>query len=132
MKKILGTIASAALLLAGIAAANAAGATPTPPANAAPVINNSKDMAAADQLHHMNIRQDLRDRLTKAGYTDVKIMPSSFFVRAKDEQGNPVEMAIGPDSFTEVLDVTPPKSAKATQNSSTASANDQQNKSVVK
>jgi hypothetical protein len=32
-------------------------------------------------------------------------MPSSFFVQAKDKNGDSVEMVIGPDSFTEVTDI---------------------------
>ena len=31
-------------------------------------------------------------------------MPSSFLVRAKDSQGNPVMMVINPDSLTEVTE----------------------------
>ena len=53
-------------------------------------------MKAADELHHTNIRQELQDQLAKAGYTSVKITPSSFFIEAKDKQGNPVQMVIGP------------------------------------
>lgn len=48
----------------------------------------------------------LRDDLTKAGFTDIKIMASSFLVRAKDSQGNPVMMVINPDSLTEVTQHT--------------------------
>ncbi|HEY1782214.1 MAG TPA: hypothetical protein VGG79_17600 [Roseiarcus sp.] len=46
----------------------------------------------------------LRDDLTKAGFTDIKIMPSSFLVRAKDSQGNPVMMVVNPDSLAEVAE----------------------------
>ncbi|HEY1452430.1 MAG TPA: hypothetical protein VGF57_03115 [Roseiarcus sp.] len=49
---------------------------------------------------HMS--QRLRNDLAKAGFTDITIMPSSFLVRAKDSQGNPVMMVINPDSFTEM------------------------------
>jgi hypothetical protein len=50
------------------------------------------------------ISQRLHDDLTKAGFTDITIMPSSFLVRAKDSQGNPVMMVINPDSFTEMTE----------------------------
>ena len=72
-------------------------------------------MEAADALAPMNIRQQIQSQLTKAGYTDVTIMPSSFYVRAKDKKGNPMEMVIGPDSFTEVTEMAP----KATASSGT-------------
>ncbi len=50
----------------------------------------------------MRIGQRLRADLGKAGFTDITIMPSSFTVRAKDSQGNPVVMVINPDSVTAI------------------------------
>ncbi len=55
-----------------------------------------------------HISERLRNDLTKAGFTDITIMPSSFLVRAKDSQGNPVMMVINPDSFTEVTQQSEP------------------------
>jgi hypothetical protein len=49
---------------------------------------------------HMS--QKLHDDLTKAGFTDITIMPASLIVRAKDAQGNSIMMVINPDSLTEV------------------------------
>jgi hypothetical protein len=46
------------------------------------------------------IRQQIQNDLSQAGYTDIKIMPESFLVRAKDRRGNPVMMVINPDSIT--------------------------------
>ena len=67
---------------------------------------SSTDKAkAGDQMEHTSIRQQIEDHLTKAGYTSVKVMPSSFFVQAKDKKGEPVSMVIGPDSFTEVTEL---------------------------
>src|SRR5581483_12471388 len=48
------------------------------------------------------IRQQVQQNLSKAGFTDIKIMPESFLVRAKDPNGNPVMMVINPDSVTAV------------------------------
>ena len=48
--------------------------------------------------------QKLHDDLTKAGFTDISIMPQSLLVRAKDARGNPVMMVINPDSLTEVTE----------------------------
>jgi hypothetical protein len=48
------------------------------------------------------VEQDLHQDLTKAGYTDIHIMPGSFLVRAKDKHGQATEMMIGPYSITEV------------------------------
>ena len=55
--------------------------------------------------HHMNqarIEHELRQQLTKAGFTDIRMMPESFLVRAKNAEGLPVMMVINPDSVTEV------------------------------
>jgi hypothetical protein len=53
---------------------------------------------------HMS--QKLHDDLTKAGFTDISIMPQSLLVRAKDAQGNSVMMVINPDSLTDVAEHT--------------------------
>jgi hypothetical protein len=62
------------------------------------------------------IQQQVRENLQQAGFTDIKIMPSSFLVRAKDSAGNPVMMVINPDSVTAVTEVpagAPPSGASA-------------------
>jgi hypothetical protein len=56
------------------------------------------NQAAAGQ--HM--RSNLRKMLEKSGYKDIRVAPSSFVVRAKDADGNPVIMSVSPDSFSEV------------------------------
>ncbi len=48
--------------------------------------------------------QKLHDDLTKAGFTDITIMPASLIVRAKDAQGNSIMMVINPDSLTDVAE----------------------------
>src|SRR5436190_2137630 len=40
----------------------------------------------------------------RAGCTEIQVMPSSFLVRAKDPDGNPVMMVINPDSITAVTE----------------------------
>ena len=95
------------LLLIAAGGANAEAAT----VDSGPVVQNSNAMGAADQVPAMSIRQQIQDQLSKAGYTAVDITPSSFLIRAKDKQGNPVEMVVGPDSFTEITEVTPSKDA---------------------
>jgi hypothetical protein len=44
----------------------------------------------------------LQRSLEEAGYTDIKIMPESFLVRAKNRSGNPVLMIVNPDSITAI------------------------------
>ena len=97
MKTVTAT-AFALLLAAGLAgptfAANSTNMTP--PAG-------QTQTGDPDGLH---MRDQVRDDLTKAGFSDVKVMPESFLVRAKDPKGNPVMMVINPDSFTEVTTIS--------------------------
>lgn len=62
--------------------------------------------AAPDTQAPAYLSQQLHDDLTKAGFTDITIMPSSFLVRAKDSRGHPIMMVINPDSLTEVTQHT--------------------------
>jgi hypothetical protein len=66
--------------------------------------STSGQNAAPSAQAPSRISQRLHDDLTKAGFTDITIMPSSFLVRAKDSQGNPVMMVINPDAFTEMTE----------------------------
>lgn len=56
-------------------------------------------------MNASSIRNHLMQDLKKAGYTNVKIVPASFVAEAKDKQGHPVTMLIGPDSFTTITEV---------------------------
>jgi len=72
-------------------------------------LNNSQppDSAAQTTPKQQHLGADLKNMLQKSGYTDIRLAPTSFMVRAKDSDGNPVMMSISPDSFTEVTDVSP-------------------------
>jgi len=60
------------------------------------------------------IQQDLSQNLSKAGYSDIHIMPGSFLVHAKDKQGQPVEMMISPNSVLEVAAMPPASGSNST------------------
>ena len=51
-----------------------------------------------------SLRQTLRTDLQKAGFTNVRVVPDSFLVQAKDRTGQPVAMIINPHSMTELID----------------------------
>jgi sporulation protein YlmC with PRC-barrel domain len=57
------------------------------------------------QAQHQNLRANLTQMLKQSGYTDIRVAPRSFVVRAKDRDGNPVVMSISPDQFAEVTAV---------------------------
>jgi len=97
MRKTLGLIATSAIALALSSPAFAQSSSPTPstqPETSAQ--SQSKPQSSA------SIRQQVKRNLEQAGFTDVRVMPESFLVRAKDKDGNPVMMVINPDSFTAV------------------------------
>lgn len=109
MKQVLLATSCSLVLLAGVVGAQAQSA------DKGPVVQNSQAMAAADQdAKPMNVRQQIQDQMTKAGYTDVTVMPSSFYVHAKDKKGDPVAMVIGPDTFTEVTELPMAKATSGT------------------
>jgi hypothetical protein len=66
------------------------------------------------QQRNQNAQQQVTNDLKAAGFTDIKIMPESFLVRAKDKSGNPVMMVINPDSITAVTEVNSSKGSSTT------------------
>jgi hypothetical protein len=100
--KIVTATAFASLLAVGLAGPSFAANINTP-ANPATMSANQNEPAP----NSSSLRDQVRDDMTKAGFTDVKVMPESFLVRAKDPKGNPVMMVINPDSFTEVTTISP-------------------------
>jgi len=123
MKTLLAA-ASALILSAGLASAATTNSTTSgqTQANAATTSNQTQANAATPSGPTAKMRQKLEESLTKAGFTDIKIMPESFLIRAKDQNGNPMMMVVNPDSVTEVEAVTPNKS-NSNNNAATNNAN---------
>lgn len=70
---------------------------------AAPALaQNSPGQSPTSGQNSATLQQQVRQNLAAAGFTDIKVMPESFLVRAKDKGGNPVMMIINPDSVTAV------------------------------
>jgi hypothetical protein len=61
--------------------------------------NPSTTNAAANQQSAQNLPHEIQSKLQQDGFTDVKVVPGSFFVSAKDKRGDPVTMIIGPHSM---------------------------------
>ena len=62
--------------------------------------------AASDSTNTATpLRDNIRGMLQKSGFSDIKMLPSSFMIRAKDQQGNPVVMSVSPDSVTEISEL---------------------------
>jgi len=90
----------------GATSTNDAGSGPTKGANNETKSKMTPAQSSMNNPTNMRISQKLRDDLGKAGFKDITIMPSSFLVRAKDSQGNPVMMVINPDSVTAITEET--------------------------
>jgi hypothetical protein len=52
-----------------------------------------------------SFEQRVQQRLTRAGFSNIEIVPTSILIRATDRDGNPVMLALSPDSLTELLEV---------------------------
>ena len=65
-----------------------------------PVDSAAKPATPATEAAATSMRQQLSDNLTKAGYTDVKVVPEAFIVEAKNKAGEQVRMFLTPDSMT--------------------------------
>ena len=65
-----------------------------------PVDSAAKPATPGTRAAGTSIRQQLSDNLTKAGYTDVKVVPETFIVEAKNKAGEQVVMFLSPDSMT--------------------------------
>lgn len=72
--------------------------------------STSSSTASGNQGHmsQAKIEHQLHADLSKAGFTDIHMMPQSFLVRAKNAQGMPVMMVINPDSITAVTAMKAP------------------------
>src|ERR1700684_263587 len=97
MKKT--TLVAAAILttVSSVVAAQAASTNSGSPSTPASTTNA--------QTSGSNLRQQVTSSLQRSGFTNIKVVPDSFLVQAKDKSGNPVTMFIGPNSETEVATV---------------------------
>ena len=101
----------------GATPTNDAGSGPTQGAASSAGKTTSPTGAMNDQhARAMHVVQKLRRELSKAGFTDIQIMPSSFLVRGKDSSGNRVMMVVNPDSVTAITEDK--SSARSPNNSS--------------
>ncbi len=86
-------------LIAIAAVASALGAT----AQAQSSSSQSQDSNGA--VATQQIPQEIQQKLSQEGFKDVQVIPHSFLVSARDKNGNPVTMLIGPHSATIVAAV---------------------------
>lgn len=105
-------------LLAGVAAAQT---QPGQPSSQSQNQNQNRATSPGQaQAQSLQLQQKVRQNLAQAGFTDIHVMPSSFLVRAKDKDGNPVMMIINPDSIAAVTTIPTQGNSTTGQGSSNA------------
>lgn len=67
------------------------------------------------------LQQRVLTNLNQSGFSDVKVAPGSFYVSAKDQDGNPVSMFITPNSMAEITTVAMNDDRSSTSSASSAS-----------
>jgi len=117
MKRFQLTGAAILMCLPSIAIAQTAPAA-TPMANdkqaaASPATSSDSDDAVTTKMANTpttdgaGIRQKLTISLQQAGFTNIKIVPDSFIVQAKDKSGDPVTMFLDSNSLAVVASSDP-------------------------
>ncbi len=126
---MLSRIMTSALVAVCFAMSAAAAPSSTSSPSSAPAIDQSGGTTNAANANAsnmsgkaQNIAAKLHQSLTKAGFSDIQVMPESFLVRAKDSDGNPVMMVVNPDSITAVTAMDTGKNASASDHSKSADA----------
>ena len=89
--------------------------------------SNTKESGNASNTtstqNSQSLPQEIRQKLQNDGYTDVKVVPSSFLVQAKDKGGDPVMMMIGPHMTTMITQMSPNESSTTGNSSSKGQSN---------
>jgi hypothetical protein len=65
------------------------------------VAASKPDQQQNDSQSTQSIERTLRNQLASAGLTDIEMVPTSFVVRAKAADGNPVVLLLYPDTDSE-------------------------------
>jgi hypothetical protein len=93
MKLILVISAAAAIMLTPAAFAQ------NSPSNSQST-NSQSSPQSANSNQNLTAARQIQQDLTKAGFTDVKVVAESFVVQAKSKDGDPVVMTIGPHGMS--------------------------------
>ena len=99
MKALLTAVALSTMALS----ANAFAQSPTShnqPGSQANSSQSTSTQGTATSDQNVAAAQRIRQDLTSAGFTDVKVVAESFVVQAKTKDGNPVLMTIGPHGMS--------------------------------
>jgi uncharacterized protein YdeI (BOF family) len=81
-----------------------------------------QDSSSAQASHHnqTSVQQHLADQLKQDGFTDVRVVPDSFLVHAKNKHGDPVVMIINPNSVFSMTEESQNHSGSSSNNSASS------------
>jgi hypothetical protein len=105
-------LSTAAVIALGLTAANAQSTS-----------TNTSGSSTGTQQSTQAVPQEIKQKLTADGFTNVQVVPGSFLVSAKDKSGDPVMMVIGPHSMT-ILTELPSATSGTTGSNTTSSQRD--------
>jgi hypothetical protein len=91
----------------------------------APAIAQDKSASMKQDLSQpaQSLPQELKQKLTNQGFTDVQVVAGSYIVSAKDKDGDPITAIIGPHSLT-VFSVSSADSSQTTGSASGDNSSD--------
>jgi hypothetical protein len=84
--------------------------------------NQSATTSSGAQQSTQSVPQEIKQKLSSDGFTNVEIVPGSYLVSAKDKNGDPVMMVIGPHSMTILTELPSSKSSTTGSNSGSSSS----------
>lgn len=71
----------------------------------------AQSQASQSETPHTGPGAQIRHDLEQAGFTDIKVLPQSFLIQAKNREGQPVTMFISPGGVTAVTEEGQPHMA---------------------
>jgi len=77
---------------------------------------------AASATNSQTLQQKMWTNLNRSGFSDVKVTPGSFYVSARDQDGNPVSMFITPNAM-EITTVAMNNDGKTSSTSGNSNGN---------
>jgi hypothetical protein len=60
---------------------------------------SSSGQGSSSAKSEQSLPQEIKQKLSAQGFTNVQVVPGSYLVSAKDKDGDPVTMVIGPNSM---------------------------------
>lgn len=67
-----------------------------------PTLSSAASGCSSAKAQASSLPQQMTKNLRESGFSNVKVMPNSFLVQAKDKSGDPVRMFITPNSMVEI------------------------------